>query len=77
MPKQNFENHIRYYPMHHYVFYPLLLTTIIVAGVKFDHHPEQRDIWGALIVGFIFIGWSSFMMRQHYALGNQDRIVRN
>jgi hypothetical protein len=25
---------------------------------------------------FIFLGWSAFMFRQHYALGNQNRIVR-
>ena len=30
----------------------------------------------ALVASFIFIGWLSFMMRQHYALGNQNRIVR-
>jgi hypothetical protein len=33
-------------------------------------------VWILIIAIFIFVGWSSFMMRQHYALGNQDRILR-
>jgi hypothetical protein len=76
MRKQNFENHIRFYSLHHFIFYPLLLVAIITSLIRFAHHPDQRDIWGALTAGFLFIGWSSFMMRQHYALGNQDRIIR-
>jgi hypothetical protein len=76
MRKQNFKNHEKYYPPHHFIFYPLLLAVIVATVYKYVHHPDQRDIWAALIAGFILIGWASFMMRQHYSLGNQDRIVR-
>jgi hypothetical protein len=76
MGKQNFANHVRYYAPHHYVFYPLLLTALSASVYEYNHHADQKDIWGAVIVIFIFIGWTSFMMRQHYALGNQNRIVR-
>ncbi len=76
MPKQNFENHVHYYAPHHYVFYPLLLAAIGASVYAFNNHPDQKSIWGAIIVIFIFIGWLSFMLRQHYALGNQNRIVR-
>jgi hypothetical protein len=76
MPKQSFSNHVRYNTAHHFVFYPLLLIAISASIYKFNHHPDQQHIWGAVIVIFFFIGWSSFMMRQHYALGNQDRILR-
>ena len=76
MARQNFKNHIRYYTTHHFIFYPLLLIALIASVVAYSHHPEQREVWIAIIAIFIFIGWSSFMMRQHYALGNQDRIVR-
>ena len=76
MTKQNFSNHIRYYTVHHFIFYPLLLAALGFSVSAYRHHPEQNNIWVAIIVTFIFIGWSSFMLRQHYALGNQNRIVR-
>jgi Family of unknown function (DUF6526) len=76
MARQNFKNHIRYYTAHHFVFYPLLLIALFASGVAYNHHPEQREVWIAIIAIFIFICWASFMMRQHYALGNQNRIVR-
>jgi hypothetical protein len=76
MPVQNISNHVRYYTAHHFVFYPLLLLAIAAAVYAYNHHPGQHELWLAIIVLFIFIGWSSFMMRQHYALGNQNRIVR-
>jgi hypothetical protein len=76
MARQNFQNHIRYYSMHHFIFYPLLLMALFASVVAYSHHPEQREVWIAIIAIFIFVGWSSFMMRQHYGLGNQDRIIR-
>jgi hypothetical protein len=76
MSKQNFANHVRYYAAHHFVFYPLLLIALYASVQGYNHQREQKDLWLAVIVIFIFIGWTSFMLRQHYALGNQDRIVR-
>ena len=75
MQKQNVSNHIRYYPAHHFIFYPALLIAIIVSIYKYIIHPEQ-DLWLAVTVAFFFIGWLAFMLRQHYALGNQNRVVR-
>ena len=76
MTKQSFTNHSKYYLPHHFVFYPLLLVFIGYGIYGYRHHEDQHEIWICLISGFIFIGWLSFMLRQHYALGNQDRIVR-
>ena len=76
MKKQNAANHVRYYPAHHFIFYPLLLTAITISVYKYATHPEEQDIWLGLGTAFLFTGWLSFMMRQHYALGNQDRLVR-
>ena len=76
MQKQNAANHVRYYPAHHFIFYPLLLIAISVSAYKYATHPAQQDIWLAFTAAFLFTGWLSFMMRQHYALGNQDRLVR-
>jgi len=33
-------------------------------------------IWIFIAILFFMIGWLSFMLRQHYALNNQNRIVR-
>jgi hypothetical protein len=76
MSRQSFANHVRYYTEHHFVFYPLLLAALTASVYAFNRHPDQKHIWLAITVLLIFIGWSSFMVRQHYALGNQNRIVR-
>ena len=76
MPRQSFKNHVRYYTVHHFVFYPLLLLSITLSIYAFNRLPEQKYIWLAISLLLFFIGWASFIMRQHYALGNQNRIVR-
>ena len=76
MAAQDFKNHVRYYTTHHFIFYPLLLIALWGSVRAYNLHPEQRELWIAIIAIFIFIGWTSFMMRQHYGLGNQNRIVR-
>jgi hypothetical protein len=76
MRTQNFSNHVRYYGPHHYVFYPLLLAAITASIYAYQHSAGQKHLWLAVTVLLIFTGWLSFMMRQHYALGNQNRIVR-
>jgi hypothetical protein len=76
MALQNVKNHIRYYTPHHFIFYPLLLIALFASVGAYIHHPEQREVWMAIIAIFVFVAWSSYMMRQHYALGNQNRIVR-
>ena len=76
MRSQNYSNHVRYYTAHHFVFYPLLLMALAFSVYAYSHQPEQKEVWGAIIIIFLFIGWSSFMLRQHYGLGNQNRIIR-
>jgi len=76
MKKQNFENHIQFYPPHHFVFYPLtliLLGTSVYFAVSCQ---EQRAIWIFISALIAVIIWVAFMLRQHYALILQNRIVR-
>ncbi len=76
MQNQSYKNHAKYYYPHHFIFYPLILIATIASTIcifKFVHH---RLEWIAITVLFVFITWLAFMMRQHYALGNQNRIVR-
>lgn len=76
MKPQNYSNHIRYYIPHHFIFYPVILTGIIISAVAAAKYHEQLYIWLAIMALFLIVGILSFMLRQHYALGNQDRIVR-
>ncbi|MXV14580.1 hypothetical protein GS398_04670 [Pedobacter sp. HMF7056] len=76
MKVQNYGNHAKYYAAHHFVFYPLLVFFI---GCTIHHaikDPERAPEFWAITVTLVMIGWLSFMVRQHYALGNQNRIVR-
>jgi hypothetical protein len=52
------------------------MVAITASIYAYQHSADQKHLWLAVTVLLIFIGWSSFMMRQHYALGNQNRIVR-
>jgi hypothetical protein len=76
MKKQNYRNHVRYYPLHHFIFYPLGFTFLGISAGWSVFHPEARYYMGLLSAALSLILLLSFMMRQHYALNNQDRIVR-
>jgi len=76
MRAQNYSNHSRYYIPHHFIFYPVVL---ISAGISFycmEQYPDQQKLWFAVAGLFLLLGVLSYMMRQHYALNNQNRIVR-
>lgn len=76
MEQQQYKNHIRFYTPHHFIFYPLLLVCLGVSLYLAYNRPEQRLEWLFAGLLVILLGWLSFMMRQHYALNNQDRTVR-
>ncbi len=76
MKEQNYNSHTKYYAPHHFIFYPIVLTS---AGVSFYYifkQPDNALIWTAFTGIFLLLAWLSFMLRQHYALSNQNRIVR-
>ncbi|GAB3254352.1 hypothetical protein GCM10027347_14750 [Larkinella harenae] len=76
MKTQNYENHVRYYPPHHFVFYPVVLLLLGISIYFTVNDNEHSTLWLflALLVGLIT--WLALMLRQHYALNNQNRIVR-
>ncbi|WP_245569870.1 DUF6526 family protein [Flavobacterium soli] len=73
--KQNYANHIRFYPAHHFVFYPLA-TLLLVSSITFIFLKEDKLLWSFISVLIALIIWVSFMLRQHYALILQNRIIR-
>lgn len=76
MAEQQFKNHAKYYPAHHFAFYPILIAGLVYCIRAISHYPDHSREWIVLSVLFFLVGWLSFMVRQHYGLGNQDRIIR-
>lgn len=73
---QNYGNHAKFYTAHHFIFYPVILILIALSIYYGQQNPQQRTLYFLLCTAFFTIGWLAFMLRQHYALGNQNRIVR-
>jgi hypothetical protein len=76
MEDQNYKNHIRFYPAHHFVFYPFALM-LLGTSIYFAFCNEQeRTIYVFISILILLAIWLSFMLRQHYALILQNRIIR-
>lgn len=75
MKAQSYKNHVRFYPAHHFVYYPIIIA-LIVLSVYFAITSADRLVWGFIAVIFVFLFWLAFMLRQHYALILQNRIVK-
>jgi len=75
MEKQSFKNHVRYYTPQHFVYYPLILA-FLGFSVYFIFTTEDKLIWIFISAVFVVLFYLAFLMRQHYALTLQNRIVR-
>ncbi|KOS06251.1 hypothetical protein AM493_09565 [Flavobacterium akiainvivens] len=74
--KQDYGNHVRYYPPHHFVFYPVMMCAIsFCVSQVFISNPEHKLLWIVAAFGFVCLTWLAWMLRQHYALVLQNRIV--
>ncbi len=74
--KQNYKNHKRYYIPHHFIFLPLMIL-LMGTGIRNAYlDKENQLVWGLFSLLSFCILYLAIMLRQHYALGNQDRIVR-
>ena len=73
---QNYSNYKKYYAPHHFVFLPLMGFLIVLGAWQAFHHEEKRLEWSLFSVLSFCILYLALMLRQHYALGNQNRIVR-
>jgi hypothetical protein len=75
METQSYKNHIRYYPPHHFVYYPIIMA-FLAFSVYFIFTTEDQLIWIFISGIFVILFCLAFMLRQHYALTLQNRIVR-
>ena len=77
MAIQNYKNHIRFYPPHHFVFYPITLALLASAVYYALNDVPNQKLWMFMSIVVFLIIVLAFMLRQHYALVLQDRIVRS
>ena len=76
MKTQNYSNHKRYYVPHHFIFLPILAGLQILGVWKYFNDKENAFIWLLFSVIIFLIIYLTVMVRQHYALENQNRIIR-
>lgn len=75
MKTQSYKNHIQYYPPHHFVYYPMIMA-LLAFSVYFIFTSEDKLLWSFISAIFVVLLYLAFMLRQHYALTLQNRIVR-
>ena len=76
MKAQNYQNHRKFYAPHHFVYLPLLgILQMLGIWKSFDDH-ENQLVWILFSIVIFLLIFLAVMVRQHYALGNQDRIIR-
>ncbi|QDP86530.1 hypothetical protein FNJ88_13570 [Chryseobacterium sp. SNU WT5] len=76
MKTQNYKNHIKFYPPHHFIYLPLLMILQVTGIWKIFSDEAHQLIWILFSILTFLILYLTLMLRQHYALGNQNRIVR-
>ncbi|MDR6919473.1 MULTISPECIES: DUF6526 family protein [Chryseobacterium] len=76
MKIQNYNNHRKFYPPHHFIYLPLLILLEVFGMYKIWDDPENKLIWILFSIVVFLLFYLAFMTRQHYALGLQNRMVR-
>ena len=76
MKTQNYQNHRKFYPPHHFVYLPLLLILEGYGIYKVYDDADYQLTWILFSVVIFLLFYLAFMLRQHYAIGLQNRIVR-
>jgi hypothetical protein len=72
---QNYKNHARYNPLHHFILTPLTIAIFIMALVQlFQGTGDTNDGIFNLLVAVALVLVS--LIARLYALGNQDRVIR-
>jgi len=74
MPEpQSYGNHVRYFPLFHFVLTPLLLLNFIYQAVRLYQEPSlDRVVFTILSLGFI----AMIVAARLQALKAQDRVIR-
>lgn len=70
---QNYQNHVRYFPLFHFVLVPLLSLNLLYQAYRFYQEPGlDRGVW----VGLCFVFILMILAARAQALRAQDRVIR-
>ena len=75
MKTQNFNNHVRYYPPHHFFLLPMLFILLLWGIYKSVTENDYLN-WLLFSIVIFFILFIAVILRQHYAITLQNRIVK-
>ena len=75
MKIQNYSNHRKYYAPHHFIYLPLLMILEVLGIRKIFTDENNQLTWILFSVVIFLLFFMAIMLRQHYALGNQNRII--
>ncbi|MBW8523878.1 hypothetical protein K0U91_01385 [Chryseobacterium chendengshani] len=76
MKTQNYQNHRKFYPPHHFIYLPLLLVLEGYGIYKIYNDSVHQLTWILFSVIIFLLLYLAIMLRQNYALGLQNRLVR-
>lgn len=76
MKKQNYHNHRKFYTPHHFIYLPLVLFLQGFGVFKIFNDFNNHLLWILFSIVIFLILFLAVMVRQHYALGLQNRLVR-
>lgn len=76
MKEQNYRNHRKFYAPHHFIYLPLLMVLLGYGIWQSFNESQQQLTWILFSVVIFLLLYLTVMLRQHYALGNQNRILR-
>lgn len=76
MQNQNYKNHRKFYAPHHFIYLPILAVLLGVGITKIFRDENNQLTWILFSAVIFLILYLAVMVRQHYALGNQNRIIR-
>jgi hypothetical protein len=73
---QNFENHAKFYPFHHFVIMPLALIFFIWTIIRTDFSNSDTIIDSIYFLLPSFLILLISVLARLYAIKNQDRVIR-
>ncbi|MBD8082133.1 DUF6526 family protein [Chryseobacterium caseinilyticum] len=76
MKTQNYQNHRKFYAPHHFIYLPLVIFLQGFGVYKIFNDSVNQLMWILFSAVIFLILFLAVMVRQHYALGLQNRIVR-
>lgn len=76
MKTQNYQNHRKFYAPHHFIYLPLVIFLQGLGVYKIFTDSVNQLLWILFSIVIFLILFLAIMVRQHYALGLQNRLVR-